>query len=289
MGESATVCVIGSANLDIVTRVNRLPRPGETLLGRSYDEYAGGKGLNQAIAAARSGAVTEFVGSVGDDAAGATLRRVLTDDAVAASRLTIGALPTGRAVIFVDDSGENVIVVVAGANAEVTAPERVDGTAVVLAQLEVSIATVTAGFRAARAAGAITLLNPAPAAELPPDLLAMCDIMVPNEHEVELLGGVDELRRSGVATVIVTRGGHGVDVHTPTRTWHQPPYPVEVVDTTGAGDAFCGALAARLSAGASLDEAVRWAAAAGALATTRLGAVPAQPRSAEISALLGAA
>lgn len=289
MGGSPAVCVIGSANLDSVTRVERLPHPGETLLGNSYDEYAGGKGLNQAIAAARSGAATEFIGTVGDDPAGDSLRGVLTDDAVDASRLTLGSLPTGRAIIFVDDSGENVIVVVPGANAEVSPPQRLDGVRVVLAQLEIPLTTVTEAFHVARAAGATTVLNPAPAIELPPDLMSGCDIVIPNEHEVELLGGVDELHRHGVTTVIVTRGGHGVDVHTATRTWHQPPYPVDVVDTTGAGDAFCGALAASLSRGASLDDAVRWAAAAGALATTRLGAVPAQPRAADIEALLATA
>lgn len=288
MGDPAAVCVIGSANLDVVTRVARLPAPGETLLGRSYDEYAGGKGLNQAIAAARSGAATQFVGSLGDDTAGEKLRRALQADAVDASRLTTSTRPTGRAIIFVDDDGENVIVVVPGSNADVAAPPHLTGTRVVLAQLEVPIATVTASFRAARAAGAVTVLNPAPAADLPADLLEMCDIAIPNEHELELLGGVDELRRRGVATVIVTRGGNGVEVHSGSRSWQQPPYPVDVVDTTGAGDAFCGALAACLSGGASIDDAVRWAAAAGALATTRLGAVPAQPRAAEIEALLRA-
>lgn len=288
MGEPAAVCVIGSANLDVVARVARLPGPGETLLGNSYDEYAGGKGLNQAVAAARSGAATEFIGAVGDDAAGMVVRDVLRSADVDGSRLAVGAHPTGRAIIFVDGSGENVIVVVPGANVDVTAPSDLDGTRVVLAQLEIPIPTVTAGFRVARAAGAITVLNPAPAAVLPSELLAACDIAIPNEHEVESLGGVEELRRHGVGTVIVTRGDRGVDVHTPTSTWHQPPYTVDVVDTTGAGDAFCGALAARLSVGARLDDAVRWATVAGALATTRPGAVPAQPRRAEIEALLAA-
>jgi ribokinase len=288
VGEPAAVCVIGSANLDVVARVALLPDPGETVLGDSYDEYAGGKGLNQAIAAARSGAATEFIGAVGDDAAGMAVRDVLRSADVDASRLTVDARPTGRAIIFVDGSGENVIVTVPGANVDVAAPSDLDGTRVVLAQLEIPIPIVAEGFRVARAAGAITVLNPAPAAVLPSELLAACDIAIPNEHEVESLGGVDELRRHGVGTVIVTRGNRGVDVHTPTSTWHQQPYTVDVVDTTGAGDAFCGALAARLSAGAQLEDAVRWATAAGALATTRPGAVPAQPHRAEIEALLAA-
>lgn len=289
MGRPAAVCVIGSANLDVVTRVARLPGPGETVLGSTYAEYAGGKGLNQAIAAARSGAPTQFVGTVGDDAAGEFLRSVLATDSVDDARLAVGTDPTGRAIIFVDDTGENVIVVVPGANAEVTAPRRLDGVRVVLAQLEVPIPTVVASFRAARSAGACTVLNPAPAASLPADLVAACDIIIPNEHEVALLGGPDELRRRGVATVIVTRGGEGVDVHTTTGTWHQRPFDVDVVDTTGAGDAFCGALAARLADGDELDDAVRWAAAAGALATTRHGAVPAQPSAADIAALVATA
>jgi ribokinase len=288
VGEPAAVCVIGSANLDVVARVALLPDPGETVLGDSYDEYAGGKGLNQAVAAARSGAATEFIGAVGDDAAGMAVRDVLRSADVDASRLTVDARPTGRAIIFVDGSGENVIVTVPGANVDVAAPSDLDGTRVVLAQLEIPIPIVAEGFRVARAAGAITVLNPAPAAVLPSELLAACDIAIPNEHEVESLGGVDELRRHGVGTVIVTRGNRGVDVHTPTSTWHQQPYTVDVVDTTGAGDAFCGALAARLSAGAQLEDAVRWATAAGALATTRPGAVPAQPHRAEIEALLAA-
>jgi ribokinase len=280
------VWVIGSANLDVVATVDRLPSPGETLLGHAYDEYAGGKGLNQAIAAARSGAATGFVGALGDDDAGAVLRRVLIDDAVDISQVATVSQPTGRAVIFVDAGGENVIVVVPGANSTVTAPAAIADAGVVLAQLEVPIETVTRAFVAARAVGATTILNPAPARDLPDELLEACNIVVPNEHETELLGGVERLRERGVDTVIVTRGGQGVEVHSPTRSWHEPPFEVDVVDTTGAGDAFCGALAARLSAGRPLADAVRWAAAAGALATTVAGAVPAQPWIRDIEALV---
>lgn len=279
------VCVLGSANLDLVTRVERMPKPGETLLGGEYREFFGGKGLNQAVAAARSGAATVFIGALGDDAPGRDLRRQLDAEAIDSSLVRTVEAPTGRAVILVSDDGENMIVVAPGANAAVTAPPSLPPTAVVLAQLEVPVEAVEATFRLARSIGAVTILNPAPAAELAPSLLALCDIVVPNEHECELLGGVEALRSSG-CTVVVTRGGDGVDVHDDSGHVHQDAFAVEVVDTTGAGDAFCGSLASRLAAGASLRDAVRWGAAAGALATTRHGAVPAQPTAAEIEALL---
>jgi ribokinase len=282
---TADVCVIGSANLDLVTRVERMPRPGETLLGGEYREFFGGKGLNQAVAASRSGAATVFVGALGDDAAGRDVRQALAVDQIDASLVRTVDAPTGRAVILVSDDGENMIVVAPGANAAVTAPPSLPATKVVLAQLEVPIEAVEATFRLARSMGATTILNPAPAANLPPSLLAVCDIVIPNEHERALLGGVDALRAAG-CTVVVTRGGEGVDVHDATGHVHQAPFRVDVVDTTGAGDAFCGSLASRLAAGSSLRDAVRWGAAAGALATTRHGAVPAQPTAAEIESLL---
>ncbi len=279
------VCVVGSANLDIVVTTARHPAPGETVHGITFDEYPGGKGLNQAVAAARSGAAVAFVGAVGADAAAATLRAVLDADAID-DRLVATADATGRAVIVVDEAGENSIVVVAGANASVTVEGGLPAAAVLLCQLEIPLATVAEALRSAREAGATTILNPAPAAELPNHLLASCDIIIPNEHEVRLLGGVDQLLGAGCGAVVVTRGGHGVDIHTADGTEHLDTYEVAVVDTTGAGDAFCGALACRLAAGDTLPDAARWATAAGALATTVPGAVPAQPRAAAISALL---
>ena len=279
------VCVVGSANLDIVATATRHPAPGETVLGTGYHEYPGGKGLNQAVAAARSGARVAFVGALGDDAAADLLRGVLAADEID-DRLSVTSDATGRAVIVVDAAGENSIVVVAGANASVGIDGGLPSSSVVLCQLEIPLATVDASFQAARASGATTVLNPAPATELPADLLALCDVIVPNEHEVDLLGGVDELVAAGCGAVVVTRGGHGVDIHTPAGTEHVAAFEVDVVDTTGAGDAFCGALATRLAAGEALPDAARWAGAAGALATTVPGAVPAQPRADEISALL---
>lgn len=280
------VCIVGSANLDLVAGAPRIPAPGETVLGTSYAEHPGGKGLNQAVAAARSGARVAFVAAVGADAAGERLRRVLADDGIDATGVRTVDAPTGRALIVVDERAENSIVVVPGANAAVLPPLDVPASAVVLCQLEVPVESVVAAFRAGHASGARTILNPAPAAELPAELLAACDVIVPNEHEVELLGGVATLLGAGCGAVVVTRGGSGVDVHVGSTMFHVPPFAVTPIDTTGAGDAFCGSLAARLAAGAPLADAVRWAAAAGALATTVHGAVPAQPRAEVVERLL---
>jgi ribokinase len=283
------VCVVGSANLDLVATTPRIPGPGETVLGDSYAEHAGGKGLNQAVAAARSGAEVAFVGCLGDDDAGRRMRAVLAGDGISDAAVGVSSTPTGRALIVVDGNGENSIVVVPGANLDVSLPDSLPDAGVVLCQLEVPLEQVAQALAAGRRGGATTILNPAPAAPLPAELLATCDIVVPNEHEVELLGGVASLLAAGCRAVVVTRGGSGVDVHTTEGVAHCPPFEVEVVDTTGAGDAFCGSLAARLAAGDELNDAVRWAAAAGALATTVVGAVPAQPTADRIRELLAAA
>jgi ribokinase len=286
-GSGADVCVVGSANLDLVAGAARIPMPGETVLGTSYAEHPGGKGLNQAVAAARSGAAVVFAGAVGSDAAGDRLRAVLAEEAIDATALSTSHLPTGRALIVVDEHGENSIVVVPGSNATVAPPDPLPAARVVLCQLEIPIRTVSAVLADARARGSRTVLNPAPAAALPPTLLAACDVIVPNEHEVELLGGVEALLRAGCGAVVVTRGGAGVDIHlADAPSTHVAPFAVDVVDTTGAGDAFCGSLAARLAAGDPLGTAVRWAAAAGALATTVPGAVPAQPHATAIRELV---
>lgn len=287
MPERFDVCVVGSANLDLVATTQRIPAPGETVLGSGYAEHAGGKGLNQAVASARSGAGVAFVGCIGDDDAGRRMRTVLAEDDIDATALAVSSSPTGRALIIVDDTGENSIVVVPGANHDVTLPDTLPAASVVLCQLEVPLVQVAAALAAGRRAGATTILNPAPATTLPSELVASCDIVVPNEHEVVLLGGADALLAAGCRAVVVTRGGAGVDIHTSDGIEHCPPFAVDVVDTTGAGDAFCGALAARLAAGDDVHAAVRWAAAAGALATTVVGAVPAQPTAQAIRALLG--
>lgn len=280
------VCVVGSANLDLVATTDRLPGPGETVMGSDYAEHPGGKGLNQAVGAARAGARTAFVGAVGDDAAGRRLLDVMDADGIDASRVAVLAdVPTGRALIGVSADGENSIIVVPGANAAVTAAD-VPPSTVVLAQLEVPLGAIVDAFTRARALGATTVLNPAPAAALPHELLALCDLVVPNEHEVELLGGVDALLAAGVRAVVVTLGSRGAELHTSDRVTSVPAFRVEAIDTTAAGDTFCGSLAARLALGEPIEAALRYASAAAALSTTRRGAVPSVPRASDVDALL---
>jgi ribokinase len=278
---------VGSANLDLVATVDRLPGPGETVPGGTYREYPGGKGLNQAVAAARAGATTTFVGAVGHDAAADVLLGVMRDDDIDTTHVSVVDAPSGRALIFVSSSAENSIVVVAGANDTVDA-SAVPPARVYLAQLEVPVPAIEQAFRAARAMGATTVLNPAPVKAVPDTLLALCDILTPNEHEVELLGGVERLRGLGVRAVVVTRGADGADLYTDAGAVHVAPFPVRPVDTTGAGDCFSGVLCARLAEGDNLPAAMRFAAAAAALSTTVAGAVPSLPRRAEIDALLSA-
>ncbi len=284
------VAVIGSVNLDLVATTDRLPGPGETVSGNAYAEHAGGKGLNQAVAAARSGASVAMVGAVGDDEAGTRLCSIARDDGVDVEAIVVvSGAPTGRALISVDGTGENSIVVVPGANALVRS-DVIPAARVVIAQLEIPMLAVIDAFRSARATGALTILNPAPGRPLPDVLIGLCDFIVPNEHELGLIGGVDALLDRGVASVVTTRGGDGVVVagreHGTTTEHTQTAFTVAPVDTTGAGDAFCGALAARLAAGDALEPAVRYAAAAGALATTIEGAVPSLPRAVDVRHLL---
>jgi ribokinase len=278
--------VVGSSNLDLVVTVGRHPLPGETLLGTDYHEYPGGKGLNQVVAATRAGATTAFVSALGDDPAGDRLSAVLAEEGIdAAGVQRIPGAPTGRALITVDESGENSIVVVAGANAALSEAPLPNG-GVVLGQLEIPVTVVTDAFRQARARGSVTILNPAPAAGLADELLALCSVVIPNEHEREQLGSSDRLFGLGVEAVVTTLGSAGVDVETRAGHHHVEPFAVTPVDTTGAGDAFCGALAVAIAEGSDALAAARFAAAAGAIATTRAGAVPSLPRRVEIDALI---
>lgn len=284
------VVVVGSLNLDLVARAPRIPGPGETVQGTHYSELPGGKGLNQAVAAARAGARVAMVGAVGDDAAGSTLREVACADGVDDTWIvTAAAVPTGRALIAVDDAAENSIVVVPGANAHVELADLPPGK-VVLAQLEIDPAVVASAFRLARERGAVTVLNPAPAERVPADLLALADVVIPNQHELAVLGGRPALAAAGVRTLVVTLGADGADLYEggdpAAGPHHVDPFPVRPVDTTGAGDAFCGGLAARLAAGDELHVALVFAAANGALATTRAGAVPSLPTAHETRALI---
>ncbi len=276
------VVVVGSANLDLVARTSRLPKPGETVTGSHFFEVCGGKGVNQAIAAARAGAKTAFIGALGRDHAGEILLAALVNDGVDVSAVQRMATPTGRALIGVGDDGENLIIVVPGANHTITVDDieknksLISAAKVLLCQLEVPLPVV---HRAFELAGSSTtrILNPAPAQALPHGLLGVVDIVVPNEHEVELLGGARHLLTLGVKTVIVTQGEKGAMVVEATGARQVDPFKVTAVDSTGAGDAFCGMLSARLASGETLANSLRAAVVAGALATQVEGAVPSLP------------
>ncbi|WP_280329796.1 ribokinase [Nocardia wallacei] len=281
----ARIAVVGSINMDLVTTTGRRPEPGETLLGRGFEMVPGGKGSNQAIAARRAGAEVEFVGAVGDDLFAPVLREVLGDAGVGTRRLRSVSGPSGVASIVVDDTGENTIIVVEGANAALTelAPADLAAVAaadVLLCQLEIPLPTVLAAARHARASGTTVLLNPSPAQELSAEFWSVVDIAVVNAGEAARLAAPLE----SVAHVVVTRGAAGAVYRGPEGEVAQPGIRVEVVDTTGAGDTFTGALAAHWHEGPAA--ALAWACTAGALATTKLGASAAIPSRTEIEAAL---
>ncbi len=276
------VVVVGSANLDLVARTNRLPKPGETVSGSHFFEACGGKGVNQAIATARAGARTAFVGALGCDHAGETLLTALINDGVDVSAVQRVSAPTGRALIGVSDDGENSIIVVPGANHMIIVDDieknrsLISSAKVLLCQLEIPLPVVQRTFELA-GSSTTRILNPAPAQSLPHSLLGGVDIVIPNEHEVELLGGASNLRSHGIQTVIITQGEKGAMVVDQAGKRQVDPYKVTPVDSTGAGDAFCGMLAARLAIGESVTVALRAAIIAGALATQIEGAVPSLP------------
>ena len=276
------VVVVGSANLDLVARTSRLPKPGETVMGSHFFEACGGKGVNQAIAAARAGAKTAFIGALGRDHAGETLLAALVNDGVDVSAVQRVSVHTGRALIGVSDIGENSIVVVPGANHKITVTDieknktLISAAKVLLCQLEVPLAVVQRAFELA-GSSTTRILNPAPAQVLARELLSRVDVIIPNEYEVELLGGALHLLTLGVKTVIVTQGDKGAVVVDATGTRQVDPIKVTPIDSTGAGDAFCGMLAARLAIGETVTVALRSAVIAGALATQIEGAVPSLP------------
>ena len=267
------VIVVGSLNVDLVTHVEQHPKPGETVLGSGLQRMAGGKGANQAVAASAAGATVVMVGRVGSDEAGsAYVARLWALGLDAASVRVAPDCPTGHALITVDADGENSIVVVAGANALVALDdlevlESVGPGDIVLLQLEVPLEVVTAAVRRASARGARVVLNLAPYAALPPDVIALADPVVVNEHEALLLADSQAVPLS----LVVTFGAAGAawDGDQLTGPVVDPP---EVLDTTGAGDAFCGALSAALVAGADRLEALQTALAAGAESVRHFGA-----------------
>jgi ribokinase len=278
---SANVVVVGSANVDLVMRVPRLPGPGETVIGGTFSRAPGGKGANQAAAAATLGARTWFVGKVGRDDLGAWTRSDLEATGVDCSALGTSDEPTGVAQIWVDDAGENSIAVASGANADVdgafvTAAVRsiASERGVVLANLEIPDDAVAAAAACAAERGWPFVLNPAPARAVDPTVLARVGVLTPNRSEAAALApSVEGILDAGVDTVVVTLGGDGAEVHRAGRDVHrQPAFAVEVRDTTGAGDAFSATLAWAIAEGRDLGEAVRLAAGAGALATRAVGA-----------------
>jgi ribokinase len=295
------VAVLASFMTDLTVRVPRRPGPGETVAGTSFHRFLGGKGCNQAVAAARAGAATAVVGRLGDDEYGRDFLDLLHREGIeAASVTTDPSEGTGVAVPIVEDSGDNSIVTVARANARVTVAEVeaassvLTGADVLLLQLELPAPAVVAAASRARAAGVTVVLNPAPAVVDLADLVGLVDVLVPNEVEAAQLSGIDddplaaakELRRRLGASVVVTLGERGVLVLHGDLEELMPAHAVEVVDTVGAGDAFCGALGARLAAGDELCVAARYANAAAALAVTREGAEPSIPTARETNALL---
>lgn len=301
---SPEVVVVGSANVDLVVPVEALPRPGQTVLGGDHLRAPGGKGANQAVAAARLGRTVAMVGRVGDDDLGAQLLAELASAGVDTTHLdVVPAVPTGIALIVVDTAGENTIAVSPGANARLT-PDDVeaaagflDAAAVTLVQFEVPVETVAA---AVAAAGGIVVCNPAPAAQLPLTFLDRVDVLVPNRGELATLAGVAEpqsigdvvtavRRLRGGAATVVTLGRDGALLIDGDIVERVPAVPVEAVDTTGAGDAFCGGLADALARGVGLLEATRWAVRVAAMATTRRGAQPGLPTRQDVEQMWRAA
>ena len=302
---SPDIVVVGSANMDLVVRVDRLPLPGETILGKEFWTAPGGKGANQAVAAARLEARVTMVGHLGSDAFGDQLAAGLEREGINLCYLQRDpGVPSGVALIAVGPRGENFIIVAPGANANVgpmdvdQAGPAIDGADCLLVQLEIPQMAVERAVERASRAGAMVVLNPAPARPLSRELLEKVDVLTPDESEAALLSGcpvgdlnqaqvaAEALLRQGVRAVVLTLGAEGALVASPDVCEHVPAFPVVPVDTTAAGDAFNAALAVALASGLSLVEAARFANAAGALATTALGAQPSLPRLADVQNLL---
>lgn len=272
-----TVCVVGSINMDYMIGMQRLPAPGETLLGRTMGKFPGGKGFNQAVAAHRSGAAVRFFGRVGNDSEGVLLREAFDQIGLEDRFLKVDPdSPTGAAQVLSLPGSENAIIVVPGANAALDVqalPEALLGADVLMVQMEVGHDTARAALALGKDAGVTTILNAAPSGSVTAATLALADIVVVNETEAAELGGVEALLQSGPDAVVLTLGARGAEWHVhgaePIRV---PAFRITPRDTTGAGDAFCGALAAALSAKISCGDALVRAAAAGAIVAMATGA-----------------
>ncbi|MCL9802971.1 ribokinase [Pseudomonas sp. AKS31] len=299
----ANVVVIGSLNMDLVTRAPRLPVGGETLIGHSFATVSGGKGANQAVAAARLGAQVAMVGCVGNDDYGVQLREALLAEQIDCLAVSAVDDSSGVALIVVDDNSQNAIVIVAGANGAMTPAviDRFDAVLqaadVIICQLEIPDATVGHALKRARALGKVVILNPAPASRpLPADWFAAIDYLIPNESEAAVLSGLpvdsqetaesaaSQLIAMGAGKVIITLGAQGSLFANGQRFEHFPAPKVKAVDTTAAGDTFVGGFAAALANGKSEADAIRFGQIAAALSVTRAGAQPSIPTLSDVQA-----
>ncbi len=301
---AAKIVIVGSFNTDLTTYMERMPRPGETVHGRKFVTGPGGKGSNQAVAAARLGAEVTFVGRIGQDVFAPLALNIWQQEGINTDYVIQDPEhSTGVAPIFVDDTGENSIVVVLGANLAVSkadvdaAAEAIAQADILLTQLEIDYDAVGHALRVAKEHGVTTILNPAPAGHLPADVVALVDYITPNETELEVLSGmpassVEEMARSllttDTQTIIMTMGAQGARYLRQDGTALVSSYQVDVVDTTGAGDAFNGGLAVALAEGKRLVAAVAFANATAALCVTKPGTAPSMPQRAEVEALLTA-
>jgi ribokinase len=290
------ILVAGSANLDFVVRAARIPAPGETVLGREFKTFPGGKGANQAVACARAGGVeTEMLLALGEDAFAAPIEASLNAAGVRTHIIRTHGQPTGTAFICVSDDAENAITVAPGANNALRAEHLppLDGVTHLLLQLETPIETVTAYAREARRRGVKVVLNAAPARPLPAELLSLIDVLIVNQGELRVVsnhrGEISEcLAKINVPCVVVTLGHRGSCARVNGELIMQNAFAVVPVDTTAAGDTFCGVLVASLGKGLGMAEALKRASAAGALATTKAGAQSSIPTHAELQAFLDA-
>ncbi len=296
------IVVLGSTNTDMVVKSERIPAPGETILGGRFLMNPGGKGANQAVAAARLGGVVVFVAKVGDDLFGREAKALFAKEGICTDYvLTDASEPSGVALIMVDAKGENCIAVASGANGALSAGDiavargAIEQAGVLLMQLETPVETVLCAARWAASKGVAVILNPAPACELPDELFACLSLITPNESEAELLTGVkvtDEataqaaaaaLCAKGVGRVVITMGSKGAYVYAEGCGEVVPAFKVDAVDTTAAGDVFNGALTVALTEGQALAEAVRFAARAASISVTRMGAQASAPCRNEIA------
>ena len=296
------IVVVGSLNMDLVVRMPQIPRPGETLLGGEFKTFPGGKGANQAVAAARLGANVTMIGCVGADAFGQEMRNTMIAEEIDTTYVLVHPeTSTGVALIQVDKKGQNSIAVASGANFQLTAADvekamqSIGKFDVLVMPLETPLETIYTAAKIASHLGAKVLLNPAPAQVLDPDLLELVDVLLPNEHEVALMAGLPPLESAadakigaekllslGVKKLLVTMGGQGAVLFDGKTETQISAYQVQAVDTTAAGDCFVGALAVGLCEGRSIADSADFASAAAAISVTREGAQPSLPRREEV-------